>query len=157
MLASLSQEFPIALTTYFFFNHNVIAKKLIFLDWLLGIQITGTFENHNLWHLAYPLLSSICHGRQTIPPASATERLSKIMQQRKCYENVLTLGDHSNKYPCQPGEHFLIEQTFKGWAQGLGQLQYRNWVHGTFWVGILILNSAADLTSQKPEQFVPLN
>ena len=44
------------------------------------------FEYYNLWHLAYPLLSSIYHGGQTIPSASTTERLSKIMQQ--CYEIV---------------------------------------------------------------------
>lgn len=56
------------------------------------------------------VVDAMCHGERAFPPASATEMLSKMMQQRKCYEIVLTLRDHSIKYPCQPGYNFSIEQ-----------------------------------------------
>lgn len=102
MLVSLSHEFPIALTTYCFFNHNVIAKKLIFWIDYLEFQLLECLNITICDILPTPYCCLyVMHGGQTIPPAYATERLSKIMQQ--CYEIVLKLRHHSNKYPCQPG------------------------------------------------------
>lgn len=65
--------------------------------------------------------------------------------------NRLTLRD----IPVNRDNISQLNRHSKGWPRVWRT--YRNWVLGTFRVGILILNSASDPTSQKPVQFVPLS